>query len=295
MAIAEPKLDDFSLRSWFQPLVTQLANRRLNVAVLLAIVGLGVGSLPTQAAQTPVLIYDTDYLEYSLPASVTEVCLDKGNCPEIDIQYLKTNHDWMNQIVNALINQIAMDSLDISAPRPVELKDKVLPSNELSTALDKFAQAQLIELPADSSLNYSLSVGPKYLGHIGDIELFEVSSYVYWGGAHGMPYSEYLVLDSQSKRRLDLDDLLIAKEKPKFEALAYDAYKQWVMQSDNDIKTYEKSWPFTLSSNATLTDKGVVLRYQAYDIGPYAYGLPELVIPYDKLSGIIRPQYLIAN
>lgn len=249
---------------------------------------IGVSVPPANAAA---LIYDTDYLDYSLPDTVTSECLNKGNCPEIDIQYLKTNHDWMNQVVNEVIDGVAMGGIDMSASAHDSEKETVT-TQEVTAALDKFAQSQLTELPADSSLNYSLSAAPKYWGHIGDFELFEVTSYVYWGGAHGMPYSEYVVLDSKTKRRVGLDDLLIAKEKPKFEALAYDAYKQWVTQFNEDIEAYEKSWPFFLSSNVSLTDKGMVLKYQAYDIAPYAYGLPELVIPYNKLGDIVQPQYL---
>ena len=34
-------------------------------------------------------------------------------------------------------------------------------------------------------------VTPEYLGHVSDFELFEINTYVFTGGAHGMTYSEY--------------------------------------------------------------------------------------------------------
>ncbi|WP_227678039.1 RsiV family protein [Psychrobacter frigidicola] len=34
------------------------------------------------------------------------------------------------------------------------------------------------------------------------------------------------------------------------------------------------------------------MRYQAYDIGPYVYGMPVLSIPYSKLCGIIKPHFI---
>ena len=135
-------------------------------------------------------------------------------------------------------------------------------------------------------------VTPEYLGHVNDFELFEINSYVFTGGAHGMPYSEYLVFDQQTKKQIQLTDMLQPNKKSRFKALAYDAYKDWVKTVDEDAASYEKSWPFTLSENVTLTDKGIDIRYQHYAIGPYAYGMPVLSIPYDKLDGIIKPRFI---
>ena len=138
-------------------------------------------------------------------------------------------------------------------------------------------------------------VTPDYLGHVNDFELFEIHSYVFTGGAHGMPYSEYLTFDLNTKKQVTLDDMLIKGKKPRFEALAHDAYKAWVKTVADDVSSYEKSWPFTLSDNVTLTDQGIDIRYQHYSIGPYAYGMPVLSIPYSQLQGVIKPQFLPAR
>lgn len=264
--------------------------KRLGVPILMALSASAV--LPAQAAT---LIYSTDYLDYSLPEAVSTACLEKNNCPEVNIQYLASNHAWMNTIVNDLVNEIATDGRDMSAPAIERGKSKSKSAAAVKISLDEFTQSQLDDLPADSMLHYSIDVQPDYLGHVGDLELFEVSSYLYLGGAHGMPYVEYVLLDSNNKRRLTLDNLLIASAKPKFEALAYDAYKNWVKDFTNDVAEYEKNWPFSMTDNVSLNDQGVVLKYQSYAIAPYASGQPELVIPYNKLAGILRPQYLSAH
>lgn len=264
--------------------------KRLGVPMLMALSASAI--LPAQAAT---LIYSTDYLDYSLPEAVSTACLEKNNCPEVNIQYLASNHAWMNTIVNDLVNEIATDGRDMSAPAIERSKSKSKSAAAVKTSLDEFTQSQLDDLPADSMLHYSIDVQPDYLGHVGDLELFEVSSYLYLGGAHGMPYVEYVLLDSNNKRRLTLDNLLIASAKPKFEALAYGAYKNWVKDFTNDVAEYEKNWPFSMTDNVSLNDQGVVLKYQSYAIAPYASGQPELVIPYNKLAGILRPQYLSAH
>lgn len=135
-------------------------------------------------------------------------------------------------------------------------------------------------------------VTPDYLGHVNNFELFEINSYVFIGGAHGMPSSEYLIFDTSSKKQIQLADMLQPNNKSRFKALAYNAYKEWVKTIDKDVASYEKNWPFTLSDNVTLTDKGVDIRYQHYSIGPYAYGMPVLSIPYSELSGVIKPHFL---
>lgn len=112
------------------------------------------------------------------------------------------------------------------------------------------------------------------------------------GGAHGVGYAEYLMFDMDSKQQITLKDVLNSGQQTKFKALAYTEYKAWVKQSDNDIKTFEQNWPFVMTDNAALTDKGITLTYQPYEIAPYAYGMPKLTVPYAKLKGIVKPKYL---
>ena len=234
------------------------------------------------------LFSSTEYLDYQLPKKVQESCTARDNCPKIEVKYLKTNHKWINDIANQRINTLVVNSKPSeSAP----ITTKATPS-VVKSALDGFVTSQLAELPRDSAFAYSLMVTPEYVGHIDDFETFEISSYVFTGGAHGMPYSEYLVFDQKTKKQVKLADMLQSGKKSQFKALAYNAYKDWVKTVDKDAKNYEKNWPFTLSDNVTLTDKGVDIRYQHYAIGPYAYGMTVLSIPYNKLGAIIKPRFI---
>ncbi|MFZ2554049.1 MAG: RsiV family protein [Psychrobacter urativorans] len=273
---------------------------------------MGCFSLLSLSANASTLISSTEYIDYELPKTVQDQCYKKSNCPEIEVKYLKTNHDWINNIVNARINNLVINSKPSESP-----VNKSTTIKAAKLAIDDFARSQFKDMPADSSGSYSLLVKPEYLGHVQkghvqqghvqqghvqqgstkstqteDFELFEINSYVFTGGAHGMPLSEYLIFDVNSKKQVTLADMLQPGKQSRFKALAYQAYKEWVKTVDEDVSNYEKNWPFTLSDNVTLTDKGVNIRYQHYDIGPYAYGMPLLSIPYAKLSGIIKPSFL---
>ena len=245
-------------------------------------------SVLSLSAHAGSLISSTDYLDYELPKKIQETCLKRDNCPEIEIKYLKTNHNWINDIANKRINNLVVNS------KPTESAPITIKSNQadVKNAIDGFVMSQFADLPEDSVFVYNLMVTPEYLGHVNNFEMFEIDSYVFTGGAHGMPYSEYLVFDQKTKKQIQLVDMLQSGKKSRFKALAYDAYKDWVKTVDKDVASYEKNWPFTLSDNVTLTDKGIDIRYQHYSIGPYAYGMPVLSIPYSKLGGIIKPQFI---
>lgn len=256
---------------------------------LIGVLGSGVlFSALSLSAHAGSLMSSTDYLDYELPKKIQETCLQRDKCPEIEVKYLKTNHNWINDITNERINNLVVNS------KPTESAPITTKSNQadVKSAIDSFVASQFADLPEDSVFVYNLMVTPKYLGHVNDFEMFEISSYVFTGGAHGMPYSEYLVFDQKTEKQIQLADMLQTGKKSRFKALAYNAYKDWVKTVDEDVSSYEKNWPFTLSDNVTLTDKGIDIRYQHYSIGPYAYGMPVLSIPYSKLGGIIKPNFI---
>ena len=272
-----------------KPSMTQqtsaIYNRLRFLSLLTSGVLLGVASLSATAST---LISSTDYLDYSVPKNIQERCIERDNCPNIEVHYLKTNQDWMNKITNARINNLVINS------KPSESKPSKATGDAkvVKAAIDGFVASQFSDIPDDSVFVYQLMVKPDYLGHVDNFEMFEISSYVFTGGAHGMPYSEYLIFDPSTKKQVRLDDMLQTGKKPRFKALAYEAYKTWVKTVDEDLNSYEKNWPFTLDDNVTLTDKGIDIRYQHYAIGPYAYGMPVLSIPYSKLRGVIKPHFM---
>ncbi|WP_230660889.1 RsiV family protein [Psychrobacter sp. I-STPA10] len=261
--------------------------RLLMVATLTITAGLTISACaqPTTTASSSKnnsFLNGIDYLDYQIPKKVTDSCYQLDNCPTIDVRYLDSNQTWINTIINQQIDKITIGSASSFIEN--------LPKNlTVKQALDAFIADQ----PEDTTLAYSLEVSPDYMGHINDFELLAIDSYIYTGGAHGMPYRENFIFDSKTQQQLTLDNILLANQKKQFEKLAYNAYKQWVKDNiEQDVQSYEQSWKFFLSDNITFTDKGIELLYQPYDIAAYAYGMPTLSISYEQLSGIIDPRYI---
>ena len=270
----------------------------LFIAPLLAVV---IGGMLMSSATASTLVSSTAPLDYKLPKSVQKQCVARDICPEIEVKYLSSNQAWINKIVNARVND-AVVNLTGDSDAPI---DEITVNTDIKAVLDDFTLSQFIDMPEESDWGYSLSVEPKDLGSIalGQNErfmLFEVNSYVFTGGAHGMAFSENLIFDPSTKQQVTLTDMLLADKESQFKAQAYTdfqeqayaAYKSWVATLDEDVSSYEEDWPFTLSDNVTLTEQGIDILYQQYEIAPYAYGMPVLSIPYSKLRGIIKPRFM---
>ena len=69
------------------------------------------------------------------------------------------------------------------------------------------------------------------------------------------------------------------------------AHQQWLAQQP-DAKSLADGWPFDKTDVMALMPTGLALKYQPYSIGPYSMGTPEIVIPYERLTGIFKPDYL---
>ncbi|WP_368648688.1 RsiV family protein [Castellaniella ginsengisoli] len=115
------------------------------------------------------------------------------------------------------------------------------------------------------------------------------------GMAHGITGSQLLNWDNAAEKALTLDNLLAPGARPAFDAALRAEHGRWLDQHADAIDnrdTFNRMWPFASSDNAGLTDLGLLVKYQPYEIAPYAWGQPELLIPYDHLRGILRPQFL---
>ena len=161
-------------------------------------------------------------------------------------------------------------------------------------ALDKVAQKFLDDAAAvtvTSAAQWQLNGDAKQLARYGNLLTIEVNSYLYTGGAHGMPVSHWLNWELAGDQPVTLAELIEPEQENAFWALAEEAHRQWLatQQVDSD---FQQNWPFTESEDFRLTDTGLVLLYGVYTLGPYSMGEVELTLPREKLAGVVRANYL---
>ena len=219
--------------------------------------------------------------QYTLP-----VCEGK-DCPEVDIQRLETNKPWINQFLDRKI--LTLSNLQFS--------EEIAKPTTIQANLDRFvAAAKQDAIARGQPVAYSLQVDPDFLGQRGQVASFKIITAYYTGGAHGGASDNYYNLDLKQKKQLMLNDIVLPDQQQKLRDQLYMQFTEWVKKDDSKVNLaeYEQTWPFTLTENFSFTDTGLLFSYGQYEIGPYVAGMPEFVVPYAQLNGIIKPEYLAA-
>ncbi|NRB55877.1 MAG: DUF3298 domain-containing protein [Salinicola sp.] len=124
-----------------------------------------------------------------------------------------------------------------------------------------------------------------------DLLVIELDGYLYSGGAHGLPLTSYMVIERDTQQIVDLADMLQPGKRPAYEAALERAHRRW-LETDQANGLSESQWPFVVSDNVAPLADAVAVKYQVYDLAPYAVGQPVLTIPYADLDGIFRSRYL---
>lgn len=229
------------------------------------------------------------------------------DCPEIDYKLLNTGNLWLDNIINKdVIYNIALHDYEqhstehknwqtfLTNPKPT----KAGLTNQLNFAIESVVKSyNEWQKETNSELVFSVSSKPTYLGHKSlknqdRLELFEVASEEYTGGAHGMYWFHHYVFSMKQQKQLTLDDIVIKGKKNALEKLAKQKYNEYLKGHAVKPREMADMWEFFLTNNFSFDDKGLVLYYQPYEITPYAMGAPELHFSYAELSGIIKAEYL---
>ncbi len=129
-----------------------------------------------------------------------------------------------------------------------------------------------------------------------NLTIIELNTWQYLtGAAHGISATQFLNWDNERHIVLALEQVLQPGKLPDYVAALRAAHGKWLASNADarhDPQTYNRIWPFQASENFAFTDHGLVVKYDTYQIAPYYFGQPELLLPYSTLRNILRPQYL---
>ncbi len=241
----------------------------------------------------PVLRGETVKLAVTLPEC-------NGNtCPDFTVERLQSNFPFIDQLLDQeILDQLSKMLEIVDADQASSTAQGSEQTNHLDVQAQQYANAFIKideELKAlSSSHQISLMIKPKILQSKGTLATVVLNSSSYLGGAHGSTAQRYYNFDLKNQKQVQLNDLLLPKQKAKLDKLAHEAFKTWVIDSKlaNTADEYEQAWPFLVTDNYFLGEQGLILQYGEYEIGPYVVGLPRLVIPFDQLQGVLKPEYL---
>jgi hypothetical protein len=138
---------------------------------------------------------------------------------------------------------------------------------------------------------YEIVLGAEVRRATPSVVVIELQSYLYSGGAHGMSTMQYVNWLPKMDKILTLNDMVLRGRMKAFEAALKKQYMKWLETNEfaqTDKAAYSKMWPFQFSDNAALMQDGIAVTFEHYVLGPYALGMPTIVVPYSELKGIIN-------
>lgn len=180
---------------------------------------------------------------------------------------------------------------DPALTRLVEHELVALGTDKKVATLPDFAKTYL----KTADRRWSIVLEAKLRRQTGNYVALDLDVYDYTGGAHGNPANQILNYNRGTQKALTLKDVLLPGSEARFQAAAKTAWQRWAEPQLKDDPSYLQNWPYSATENFTLAKNGVVLKYSAYAIAPYAAGEPEITIPYAELNGVIRPEWVLVR
>ena len=184
----------------------------------------------------------------------------------------------------------------------VKSKDKMLQKN-----LDKAIKKHLGKLEKGESKKYVLdTIKEKFASTMGHEEhkfikvlsvtpktfTLEVSNYGYSGGAHGNSHTELINYDRTTGKELKIDEIFVKNYKKKLSKIIEKEYRRQehvTAKANLKNKLYWFKNKFVLAENIGIGRDGLHLEYNHYEIKPYAGGTTSLIVRYELLKDVIRP------
>ena len=113
----------------------------------------------------------------------------------------------------------------------------------------------------------------------------------FMGGNHPISMEYFYVYNRADFKRITLNDLFKKGYDQKLLNIAEEIFRKQEQLKPADKLSEEAGYffdnqRFILNDNFVLTQKGIKFLFNVYEIKPYAAGITELEIPYEKLKGI---------
>ena len=237
----------------------------------MACIALTLGACQSVFQPNAPLEVTRDASEHSKPGC------SSADCPLVNID---TVHFAKEPKLDALIEQ-----------RLLEMT-RTTPSAPLPTSLDTYREQFLSSAAPRNSMYLQAKVREQHDGLV----IIELSSYLDQGVTHGEPGRAFINYSREQQKALTLTDMLLPGKLDAFWKAGQVAHNSWLISTRLSLEPeFVKSYPFQKTPNVALTSSGVVLKYPTSTIAPYALGHVELLIPYTRLEGIIKPEWVPAR
>ncbi len=203
------------------------------------------------------------------------ICQD-SNCPEITINYVEVFGDAaVSEKINAKLKSFIFSSLlmgedTIATAKTIE---------EAATGFIEAYKADKAQFP-DMAGEYFAEISVNQIYTSKDHLCFEMSQYLFTGGAHGYGTTSFLNIDPNTGEELTASELF--KNQTEFTAFAETKFREQQNIANNQSINEKGFWfendTFYLPESVGFTQDSLIFVYNQYDIASYADGPIELKI-----------------
>ncbi|MCF0168297.1 MAG: hypothetical protein HUJ93_06635, partial [Bacteroidales bacterium] len=137
---------------------------------------------------------------------------------------------------------------------------------------------------------YSNNIDTVYINNGRLIQFFSYSS-DYMGGAHGAVGYKSLLYDLKEDRVVPLNDVFDRDEDEAItKLLCQEFIDEWCDYDDEDVIIRQiEEYIWKDDTDFAVAEEGIYFNYSSYALGVYAFGSPSMLITYDRLDGMLRP------
>lgn len=131
---------------------------------------------------------------------------------------------------------------------------------------------------------------------------YGIDRYVYMGGAHGLNNRLYFNFDLATGKQITENDIFL----PNYKTVLAELIKKRIVEESKDVKNDNTEaitnledtdyWIDSIlpNSNFYITDESINYVFNPYEIGPYYLGQTDVTLPFDRLTGILKPNSIIS-
>lgn len=242
-------------------------------------------------------------VDFSIPESVRTLTDAFPVYPEFTVVALGDTSVTGQKAIFAYVVDDPSDKLSHSSKVKAWVEkciDDTLAFNEniqaIGSVLDKAFMGEYPEKESDLTYSYSRSLLAYTMTT--DYVTYHDFFYVFRGGAHGMYGNRFITYDLKKNSPVTYASLFKPGVEEDVRELIYesiaaddDFMKSHRLTSLSQLKTYISQYldgePIEIVDPGLLPT-GVIFSYQPYEIAPYSDGNFFVVIPYDKLAGLMK-------
>ena len=212
------------------------------------------------------------------------------NCVEVSFRYpsVKDANSPLKAIVEAWSKDF-MTSLVAYADEPDNMP---LLDDAIQSFIDMHDE-MVAEIP-DGPAYYIAETWDTVLLNNGKRLTLKIDGYNYAGGAHGNSAAAVATWDVATGKQVYLEDLITdmdalrARTEKKFREAKTEIFKP---ESEGGWGfNFDETFPFKIADNTGLTENGIYFCYVPYEVGPYAMGSTEFVLPFDEIKDLMKPE-----